>query len=132
MIYAASKAGTTLTPKDRERLAPLRALDKRIIEVVRKGHIGMLDADYLRSGKITKMLRRQDMPKEAFLAPKIAAAHIEEGLRKAGALTYGCAPPALSNPRPAPALPLAARTLSTSPRPRFPGLCARISDTTKK
>jgi len=74
---------------DRERLAPLRALDKRIIEVVRKGHIRMLDADYLRSGKITKMLRRQDMPKEAFLAPEVAAAHIEEGLRKAGGLTYG-------------------------------------------
>ena len=86
------KPDTSLTPEDRERLAPLRALDKRIIEVVRKGHIRMLDADYLRSGKITKMLRRQDMPKEAFLAPEVAAAHIEEGLRKAGGLTYGCAP----------------------------------------
>ena len=78
----------------------LRKLDAKLKEKLLTGAILLLDADFLRSAKLERMLRRQDLEARAsetgeaiFLAPAAAAALLEAGGRRIGSLTYGWGTP---------------------------------------
>ena len=55
------------------------ALDEPLAAVLQSGAIRLLDASYLRAGRLARLARRQDLPESAFLS----AAAAVEALRRA-------------------------------------------------
>ena len=96
---------SALTVKDNNAVPLLKALDLRLIGALRAGAVLLVDADWIRSGAMTKLLRRQDLEnlerqtgQQIFLPREVAAKLVALGTREVAGLTYGWATP--DNPDP--------------------------------
>ena len=65
-----------------ELAAAFSALDDGLAAALAAGHIALLDARQLRSGSISSLVRRQDLPASSFLTPSQAVAALRSARRK--------------------------------------------------
>jgi hypothetical protein len=78
----------------------LKALDEKLTDALRAETIVLIDADFLRSGNLERMRRRQDLEEFAretgeriFVSAATAVMLMESGNRSVGSLTYGWSTP---------------------------------------
>jgi hypothetical protein len=69
----------------------LKNLDGDLSDALTRGVVRLLNADFVRAGELSIMLRQQDLllKQRALLTPREAAKVLAAGTRSIGALTYG-------------------------------------------